>query len=201
MDDTTWVTNDKESLETILEIADDFYNLTSIKVNKTKSELLVHVPGETTIYNQPIILNFGHNQISITPKQYNESARILGAWVNLAGSNKFVNAQLRTDVITFCNVLKRKYITDKQLLYLWNMVIIPRLEYRSQLTILDRNDCHKITSPFRKFFKNKLNLSISAPNAIMESNLIYNFRDFYEVQLQSKISNFLIQVNDTALMG
>ena len=81
------------------------------------------------------------------------------------------------------------------------MVIIPRLEYRSQLTVLDQNDCHKITSPFRKFFKNKLNLSISAPNAIMESNLIYNFRDFYEVQLQSKISNFLIQVNDTALMG
>ena len=201
MDDTTWITNDKESLEKILEIADSYYDLTSIKVNKQKSELLVYVPDDPTIYDQPVILTFGRDQISIQPKKHNESARILGAWVNLAGSNKFVNAQLRNEVLSFCNTLKRKHITDKQLLYLWNMVVIPRLEYRSQLTVLDYNDCHKITSPFRKFFKNKLNLSISAPNAIMESNLIYNFRDFYEVQLQSKISNFMIQVNDTGLLG
>ena len=55
--------------------------------------------------------------------------------------------------------------------------------------------------PFRKLFKQKLHLSISIPNAILENRLIYNFRDFYEVQLQSKITNFLIQVNDTRLLG
>ena len=81
------------------------------------------------------------------------------------------------------------------------MVIIPRLEYRSQLTVLSYGECSKITAPFRKLFKNKLSLAITAPNAILENNLIYSFRDFYEVQLQSKITNFLIQINDKGLMG
>ena len=40
MDDTTWITDDQESLETILEIADDFYDFTDIKVNKQKSKKL-----------------------------------------------------------------------------------------------------------------------------------------------------------------
>ena len=71
MDDTTWITEDKESLEKILELADDYYNLMSIKVNKSKSELLVYVPDEPTIYDQPVILNFGSEQISIQPKKHN----------------------------------------------------------------------------------------------------------------------------------
>src|SRR5436190_4356549 len=35
----------------------------------------------------------------------------------------------------------------------------------------------------------------------MESDLIYNFRDFYEVQLQAKITNFMVQINDKNLLG
>src|SRR5437764_5253222 len=81
------------------------------------------------------------------------------------------------------------------------MVIVPRIEYRTQLTFLSKNECNTIMKPFRKLFKQKLHLSISIPNAILENRLIYNFRDFYEVQLQSKITNFLIQVNDTRLLG
>ena len=41
MDDSTWFANNKESLEQILEIADQFFTLNNIKVNKEKSELLV----------------------------------------------------------------------------------------------------------------------------------------------------------------
>ena len=100
-----------------------------------------------------------------------------------------------------CNTLKRKLLTDKQLLYLYNMVIIPKLEYRTQLTFLSRRECDTIIKPFRKLFKQKLHLSTSIPNAILENRLIYNFRDFYELQLQSKITNFLIQINDKRLLG
>ena len=81
------------------------------------------------------------------------------------------------------------------------MVIVSRIEYRTQLTFLSKHECDTIMKPFRKLFKQKLHLSISIPNAILENRLIYNFRDFYEVQLQSKITNFLIQVNNTRLLG
>ena len=192
MDDTTWITETKESLEEILKIADDFYNLNNIKVNKEKSELLVNIPDEPYIYDHPITLKFGRERIRITPKKHKESARILDVWVNLDGDRKFVIQQCKNEVIRVANILKRKPLTDKQLLYLWNMVVIPRLEYRSQLMMLKRSDCDNIVSHFRKIFKNKLHLAITAPNAIFENTLIYNFQDFYEVQKQSKITNFFI---------
>src|SRR5215213_437953 len=201
MDDTTWITETKDSLETILEIADDFYILNNIKVNKDKSELLVHDPKDAQLNKNPITLNFGNDQIIITPKLYNESARILGVWVNLDGNKKYVIQQMYDEVTKLCLILKRKPITDKQLLYLWNMVVIPRLEYRSQITVLNQQQCNRIVSPFRRFFKNKLNMAITAPNAILENTLIYNFCDFFEVQKQSKITNFFIQINDKGILG
>ena len=81
------------------------------------------------------------------------------------------------------------------------MVVIPRFEYRTQITTLTRNNCASISSPFRKLFKNKLNLSTTAPNAIMNNRDIYSFHDFYEVLLQAKLNNFIIQLNDTDLLG
>jgi len=109
--------------------------------------------------------------------------------------------QAKDEVVAMCNTLRKKLLTDKQLLYLYNMVIIPKLEYRTQLTFLSRRECDNIIKPFRKLFKQKLHLATSIPNAILENRLIYNFRDFYELQLQSKISNFLLQINDKRLLG
>ena len=137
----------------------------------------------------------------IKPAKNNESIRILGVWINLKGKREFVIQQAKDEVQQTVNILKRKPGTDKQLLYLWNMVVIPRLEYRTQITTLTRNDCASISSPFRKLFKNKLNLSTTVPNAIINNRDIYSFRDFYEVLLQAKLNNFIIQLNDTDLLG
>jgi ribonuclease HI len=81
------------------------------------------------------------------------------------------------------------------------MVIVSRIEYRTQLTILTKQDCHNIVVLFRKTFKHKLGFSSTIPNSILENRYIYNFRDLYEVQLQSKITNFFIQLNDRGLLG
>ena len=41
MDDTQWLTDSKNKLECILNIADSFYILNDIQVNKDKSELVI----------------------------------------------------------------------------------------------------------------------------------------------------------------
>src|SRR5207245_5934382 len=92
-----------------------------------------------------------------------------------------------------------KRISDKQLLYVYNMVIISRLEYLTQITILTAKE-HQIITPFRILFKNKLHMDRMTPNAILNDPLIYNFRDFYELQLQSKLNNFAVQLNQHSLM-
>jgi hypothetical protein len=41
MDDTQWITESQENLEQILLIADSFYILNDIQVNKLKSDLIL----------------------------------------------------------------------------------------------------------------------------------------------------------------
>ncbi|CAJ0885286.1 10999_t:CDS:2, partial [Entrophospora sp. SA101] len=153
------------------------------------------------IYNNEVDLNFGNEQIKIQPKKYSESIRILGIWMNLGKKRNFIIQQAKDEVIELCNIMKKKLITDKQLLYIYNTVIIPRIEYRTQLTFLIKKECDNISSPFRQLFKHKINLSTSAPNAIVNNRMIYNYRNLYEVQLQFKITNFYIQLNDQKLLG
>ena len=81
------------------------------------------------------------------------------------------------------------------------MVIVPRLEYRSQLTIFSQSEWDGISASFRTIFKNKLRLSRSAPNALLANHAIYNFRDMFEVQLQAQFSNFIVQLNNSGLLG
>src|ERR1044071_8797599 len=56
-------------------------------------------------------------------------------------------------------------------------------------------------APFRSVFKNKLRLSRTAPNALLANHAIYNFRNMFEVQLQAQFSNFIVQLNNSNLLG
>src|SRR6266540_490798 len=46
MDDANWISSSLEDLEDILEVADDFYNLTRAAINKDKSKLLTNTTSE-----------------------------------------------------------------------------------------------------------------------------------------------------------
>ncbi|PKK67223.1 hypothetical protein RhiirC2_783799 [Rhizophagus irregularis] len=72
--------------------------------------------------------------------------------INLAKKRKYVIQQTKDEIFSMCENLKKEKVTDKQLLYLINMVIIPRIEYHTQLTFLSKQDCNDIIS-FRKLFK------------------------------------------------
>ncbi|GBC29384.2 hypothetical protein GLOIN_2v1761453 [Rhizophagus irregularis DAOM 181602=DAOM 197198] len=54
---------------------------------------------------------------------------------------------------------------------------------------------------YRKNFKNKLKLASTAPNIIMELNLLYNICSIFDNQLQAKVNNFIIQINDQGILG
>ncbi|CAB4432106.1 unnamed protein product [Rhizophagus irregularis] len=88
MDDTTLLAKYQTQLETMLEIANEFYNL---KTSLSKSEV------------KKLVKN-----------------------------------------------VKHKRITDKQLQYVFNALIIPTIEYRAQVTILNGRECECIISSFRR---------------------------------------------------
>jgi len=99
------------------------------------------------------------------------------------------------------NLIAKKHITDKHMLYMFNRLIVPKIEYCTQITVLNEEQCRKIMSPFFQTFKNKLRLARTAPNAILNNLYIYGVQNLSEIQKQSKITNWLIQLNDKEKLG
>src|SRR5688572_6027005 len=115
MDDTTWITPSKNNMELILEIADSFYDLNGIKVNKKKSELLV-INSPTPIPSTSI--SFGKDCTEVHAKPINTSIRFLGVWVNAKGSTRHVKNSVCDEIINMESIMKHKHLTDKQILYI-----------------------------------------------------------------------------------
>jgi len=197
MDDTTWISFTKRNLEHILNIANSFYDLNNISVNNDKAVIITNQTNSITIdlelgHSTQLSLFNNNTQLSqiyriktILPSQ---STRVLGVWFNSQCNKSFVINQVRSEIRTDTRIMKHKILTDKQLLYIYNTVIIPKLEYRTQLSCLTKNDCFNLQFPYRTLFKHKLKLSKTCPNSILFNRLLYNFRDLYDVTLQSKIS-------------
>ncbi|CAB5369186.1 unnamed protein product [Rhizophagus irregularis] len=203
MDDTGFITNNKNNLERILKIADSFYKLNDIKINKQKSELLLRKNiSKKKPLDDIVKIKFGKDIIEVKPTHRNRSSRFLGVWINAFNNNSHIIQQLKDEISAIIkNISCRKGITDKMMIYLFNMLIIPIIEYRSQLYVIEENILDSLMAKFRSFFKNRLKFACTAPNAILETNWIYNLNNFIANQRQAKITNFILQINDTGILG
>ncbi|GBC17751.2 hypothetical protein GLOIN_2v1873210 [Rhizophagus irregularis DAOM 181602=DAOM 197198] len=186
INDTTLLAKDQLQLETMLDIANEFYSLNDIKINKDKSELLLKKIDKSFNYSNSLMIRFGSEYINIKPKVSSESIRILSVWFNVNDDKNVVLSQAKSEVKKLIDNIKHKRISDKQLQYIFNALIIPTIEYRTQVTILNDRKCESIMSPFRRAFRKKLRFSWWMPTAIINHNLIYNIKDITDNQLQAK---------------
>ena len=121
--------------------------------------------------------------------------RYLSIWISARYNKNFVKKQIVTKISSFIDKLKYKPLTDKQLRYLNNMVLIPRLEYRSKLIILSEKECDALYRPMRLLIKQKLKLRKCTPNATLHSKLSYGFNDLNSNAIQAKIQQFINIIN------
>src|SRR4051812_21660996 len=196
MDDTLWISDFKDKLESILSIADDFYELNSILVNWDKSVLLTSIPIVSLIH-----FKLTHNEEWITPLDTKTSTRYLGIWIFLLSNSPFIRQQIQNEVAAATLTMRKKYITDKQLKIVFNSVLLPRILYRSQLTFFDYKFCDRIMGTYRKVFRLIMNLTKSTPPAIIHSSLVYHITHLFFAHMQAKVANFTKMINDKGLLG
>ena len=194
MDDTTWIAPNKNNLEQILEIADEFYIMTNTAINKDKSVMITNNKQTT----QPIPIRFGDKTISIINST--EPVRFLGVWIKLSISKKHTIEQSKKEVKRFVSTVKRKPLTDKQMTYIVNMVLIPIITYRLQNTVLKEKECSEILAPIRRTIKNKLKFTSTTPNCMMHGRNFYNLADFWSIQLQRHSNYFLFLFGSDLLL-
>ena len=144
MDDTLWLSNSKESLNELMNIAENFYALNSIQVNWTKSVLFTPLKNQNKVH-----FRLPSTTINLTPTKHNASVRYLGIWISMSHNKQFIQQQVHQEIHTACKSLMSKSITDKQIIYIFNIVILPRLLYKTQLTFLHHKYYDNMMGAFR----------------------------------------------------
>ncbi|GBC33658.2 RNA-directed DNA polymerase from mobile element jockey-like [Rhizophagus irregularis DAOM 181602=DAOM 197198] len=199
MDDVTWLTGSKYMLEKILDIANEFNKMNNIQINYEKFAMTTNEEIQTI--DGEIDINFGSEIRKIKPIKAGESVRILGVWVNLDLNTKFVLNQCKDIIRNYNRIIRKKRVTDLQMKYIYNHVIIPRIEYKSQLTIWNHNQIEQLNKLCRSMFKQKTSLVATIPNSVIHSSLGYGVKDIGTIQLQRQVTRLYNQFNTQGVLG
>ena len=120
-----------------MEIADKFNRFNGIKVNPEKSKLLIINSSETKENN---FVKYSSNETIIHFIKQDESICFLGVCISSKNNKNFIKKQIKKDVSNIYNIVKGKIITVEQMGYIINMVVIPRIEYKANLTIFNETE-------------------------------------------------------------
>ncbi|GET63016.1 RNA-directed DNA polymerase from mobile element jockey-like [Rhizophagus irregularis DAOM 181602=DAOM 197198] len=182
MDDSTLISSSKAGMEFMLSITEEFYQINNTSANHNKYVLITNsVPS-----------------IVITPISMTTSFRFLGVWFNIKSSRDFVKKQLKRECCLFAATIRPAKLSSKQVVYLHNAVLIPKLEYRMQVTHLSESDCHLITRSIRSVVKHKANFSRSLPNSILFLSHALGLINLFAHQRQCHITNLFLMANSSS---
>ncbi|CAB4435075.1 unnamed protein product [Rhizophagus irregularis] len=123
--------------------------------------------------------NFGREEINIKAKHPHEPMRILECIFNIEHDGNYLMFKIKNEIDHLVNLI---------------------VEYWSQVMALSKTQTEALIILLEECLKTNENSLRSAPNAIMDNPYIYGYRDFYDNQLQAKITDFCIQLNDNGLL-
>src|SRR5215471_11647225 len=85
--------------------------------------------------------------------------------------------------------------------YIINMVAIPRIEYKAQLTVFNHSKASSLMVKLRRLMRSKIGVINTLHNDILQEKEIYPIIDFYERQAASMISALQLKLNDKDILG
>ncbi|KAG0272871.1 hypothetical protein BGZ97_010867, partial [Linnemannia gamsii] len=129
------------------------------------------------------------------------SARALGVWFSADGKGKHTRQLVHQELTTMCEILSRKAVTDKQAIYIFNNVLLPRILYRLSVTILSDSEIQAIVSRYSNVVRQKVGLAHGSPTSILFHRRLYGLRHLREAQTEEQVSTAQLRLNDHSLLG
>jgi ribonuclease HI len=186
LDDTTWFASDLSTLEQHLAIADDFYALANIKINKLKTKLLTN--DKNILADNQLLLAYGNDLISTTVVPKNKSERILGIYVSISNNATFTVKKIKKMLHFICSNLRRKKITHDHVMYVINKVLLPRIEYLCQHFFILPHTCNEFNRILRSVYKSSLLLPKSMFNSVVHNPIYPNILNIWDHQIRAQAS-------------
>ncbi|GBC05572.1 hypothetical protein RclHR1_00630019 [Rhizophagus clarus] len=206
MNDSTLISSSKAGLEHMLSITEEFYVLNNTSANHHKYVLISNsLPLTTTSNVSPVEFNLSLSSlnsipsISVTLISITSSFQFLGVWFNIKGSRDFVKKQIAGKCNSFAATLRPAKLSAKQVVYLYNTVLIPKLEYCMQVIHLSDRDCYTATRLVRSLVKQKANFSRALPNPILYLSQALGLINLSFHLTQCHINNLFLMANSSTL--
>ena len=182
MDDTLWIAQTKSELEQITQTATSFYLMANIQINPLKSIFISNSAPSTT--------QFFNSMLESIPAS--QPFKFLDCWFTLNNKHTQQIKIIREETLQLTNIANTKKITDKQITYVINTVIIPTLKYRLHNIILPQSTCNNILAKYLTVIKHKSHLAHSIRNSTMLNPYLYNVYNIWDIQLQHHITKLFI---------
>ncbi|KAG9294649.1 hypothetical protein G9A89_008128 [Geosiphon pyriformis] len=176
VDDTIWVSNSLRATQHILNVASEFFRINDILINNDKTMI-----------------------IPINSRVSNFSLFISGSPIFIARKEDLVKAY--SNICFFTNLVLRKTITDKQLLYLVSAVFYSIVGYRTQFSFVPVGVYNKWDVMIHKALKLKSGLPLNFPGDTIHHPSFYGLKSFLQVQSKAKIASLISFVNSSGILG
>ncbi|EXX50518.1 hypothetical protein RirG_270100 [Rhizophagus irregularis DAOM 197198w] len=168
MDDSTLIASSKSGIEDRLSITAEFYTLNNVQANSAKYVLLSSSNPSSVIFfglsPSPLI---DDNTFTLTSLTLNTSFRFLEVWFSLSASSQFVLKQARSMVKDMAALLAPKKLLAQHVAYLYNAILLPRLEFHLQTSLFSESIIQSIISLMLSIIKRKAGLASTTPLALL----------------------------------
>ncbi|GES91180.1 hypothetical protein GLOIN_2v1771092 [Rhizophagus clarus] len=191
IDDTTLIGGNKQKLLKMTEICHKFFEINNIKANIKKYELIRINSSEESKNNDLII-----NNEKIEKVNNPEGNRFLGIYFRHDNRRKVYKDKIRSMINDACRLIYWKKLKEKQIIAIWNIVIIPRIEYQMQAIVLTEDECNELMRKINVLIKHSSDLPSTTPNFLLYDKNIYGLKHIYNLQIKNLTKNIIYIMND-----
>ena len=116
--------------------------MNDIEINIAKSEAIAWKPHKQNIVEDFIEIGTSPSRIKV--KKLEESIRFLGVWISLKKQERTSILRCKKEVGKVKYVLRYKKLSASQIIYINNMVLLPKLEYLLANVCFKKKSCNSI---------------------------------------------------------
>ncbi|EXX52504.1 hypothetical protein RirG_252520 [Rhizophagus irregularis DAOM 197198w] len=191
MDDSTLIASSKSGIEDHLTVTAEFYTLNNVQANSAKYVLLSSSsPSSKITFELSPSCLISNTFLSLSSLSLNTSFRFLGVWFSLSASFAFVLKQARSMVKDMAALLGPKKLLAQHVAYLYNVVLLPRLEFRLQTTLFSESTIQSIVKPMFSVLRRKAGLAATTPLALLFLKLPFLIQNAFYRFLSSHVASW-----------
>ncbi|GET59783.1 reverse transcriptase family protein [Rhizophagus irregularis DAOM 181602=DAOM 197198] len=191
MDDSTLIASSKSGIEDRLSIAAEFYTLNNVQANSAKYVLLSSSsPSSKITFELSPSSLVSDSSLSFSSLPLNTSFHFLGVWFSLSASSDFVLKQARSMVKDMAALFGPKKLLAQHVAYLYNAVLLPRLEFRLQTTLFSDSNIQSIVKPMFSVLRRKAGLAATTPLALLFLKLPFSIQNAFYRFLSSHVASW-----------